>query len=309
MVTKKELQCAEEERTLRAKEKLSAKGWLLLIAGILASGVLRAVSVYSFIVPNAFAPGGVTGIASMLEYKLHVNAGYFLFGINVPLLVIAFIFIGKRFGLVTGIAIVLSSALMVLFEKLRFPVFSTAETGADQVLAAVAGGILGGVGVAIMLKVGGSTGGTDIVAVLIQKRNSATNVAWFIFLLDSIVVLFSAVVYPDPLVPILLSFVEMFVSSKVNETISQGFKSAIKFEIITEAENAKPLADEIMDEIQRGVTAVSAKGMYTGAERVMLVCILRKREMTRFREILKKYPDTFAYVSGASEVVGKGFKS
>lgn len=309
MVTEKQMKTAAAERELIASEKTSAKHWLWLVFGILASGFIRAVSVYSFIVPNTFAPGGVTGLASILEYKLHINAGYFLLAINVPLLIVAFIFVGKRFAITSGIAIVLSSALMVLFEKAGFPTFSTAAQNADQILAAIAGGILGGVGIAIMLKLGGSSGGTDILAVLIQKKRSATNVAWFIFLIDSTVVLASAFVYPAPLVPILLSFVEMFSSSKVNETILQGFKSAIKFEIITGAESAQGLADEIMHTMHRGVTMIPAKGMYTGAERAMLVCILRKRQMTHFRDILKKYPDTFAYVSGTSEVVGQGFTS
>ncbi|MCI8458357.1 MAG: YitT family protein [Clostridia bacterium] len=309
MVTKKQMQAAETERALIAEKKSTAKDWLVLIAGILVAGLLRAVSIYSFVVPNNFAPGGVTGIASMLEYKLHINAGYFLLGINVPLLIIAFIFIGKRFAITSGIAIVLSSALMVLFEKVDFYTFSTANTGADQLLAAIAGGILGGAGIAILLKLGGSSGGTDILAVLIQKKHSGTNVAWFIFMIDSIVVFASAFIYDNPIVPILLSLVEMFVSSKVNETILQGFKSAIKFEIVTGAESADELAKDIMQKLHRGVTMLPAKGMYTGVDRAMLVCILRKRQMSNFRDILKKYPNTFAYVSGTSEVVGQGFKN
>ena len=283
MVSQKQMKNAEAERQLIASEKMTAKRWITVILGLMAAAVIRAVAVYSFIVPNNFAPGGVTGIASILEYKLHVNAGYFLLAMNVPLLIIAFIFVGKRFAACSGVSIVLSSALMVLFEKLHFPTF------------------------AIMLKLGGSSGGTDIIATLVQKKYSATNIAWFIFLIDSTVVLASAFIYDNPLVPILLSFVEMFASGKVTETILQGFKSAIKFEIITD--KPEELASEIFAKLHRGVTMVPAKGMYTGEDRAMLICILRKRQMSAFRDVLKKFPGAFAYVSGTSEVMGTGFKN
>lgn len=307
MVSQKQMKSAETERQLIASEKMTVKRWITVILGLMVAAVIRAVAVYSFIVPNNFAPGGVTGIASILEYKLHVNAGYFLLAMNVPLLVIAFIFIGKRFAACSGVSIVLSSVLMVLFEKLHFPTFSSAATGADQILPAIAGGILGGAGIAIMLKLGGSSGGTDIIATLVQKRYSATNIAWFIFLIDSTVVLASAFIYENPLVPILLSFVEMFASGKVTETILQGFKSAIKFEIITD--KPEELSSEIFAKLHRGVTMLPAKGMYTGEDRAMLICILRKRQMSAFREVLKKFPGAFAYVSGTSEVMGTGFKN
>lgn len=306
MVTKKQLENAENERELVKKEKMNAKSWLVLIFGIIIAGIVRAISVHVFVVPNDFAPGGITGLASILEYITGWNAGWFLVAFNVPLVIIGWIFVGKRFALVSATSIMLSSVLMILTEKF-LPSFRFQATvlGGDRIMAAVAGGILGGIGIAIMLKIGGSCGGTDIIATIIQRKNSATNVAWFIFILDSTVVLASAFVYDNPLVPIMLSFVEMFVSSKVVETILQGFKSALKFEIITN--HPEELSQAIIIALHRGVTCVSAKGMYTGEERAMLICVLRKRQLSQFRDILKQYPDSFAYMSGTSEVVGRGF--
>lgn len=212
----------------------------------------------------------------------------------------------KKFAIMSGGAILLSSGLMVLFKYIGFPTCAAANpTDADRILYAIAGGIVGGTGGAIILKLGGSSGGTDIIASLIQKKYSATNVSWFIFLLDSTVVLASAAVYDNPIVPILLSFVEMFASAKVTETILQGFKSALKFEIITSRPDE--LSHEIIEKLHRGVTMVSAKGMYTGADKAMLICVLRKRQLSQFRMILRQYPDAFAYISGTSEVMGRGF--
>ena len=144
MVTKKQMKAAKEERELASSERMTAKRWLILIFGIILAGVVRAIGIYSFIVPNNFAPGGVTGIASMLENKLpgNPNAGYFLLAINIPLIIVAFIFIGKKFAIISGISILLSSALMVLFEKVGFPTFPF-ET--DKILPAIAGGMPTGV--------------------------------------------------------------------------------------------------------------------------------------------------------------------
>lgn len=306
MTTKKQLTEAENERAARKDEKKTAKTIVFLILGVLASGIIRAVGIYCFIVPNEFAPGGVTGAASMLEYVTGWSSGWFLAMFNVPLVILAFIFMNKRFAIMSGAAILISSGLMVLFKYIGFPTFAAANpTDADRILYAIAGGIVGGAGGAIILKLGGSSGGTDIIASIIQKKYSATNVSWFIFALDSTVVLASAAVYDNPIVPILLSFVEMFASAKVTETILQGFKSALKFEIITS--NPEGLSQDIMSKLHRGVTMIQAKGMYTGEDKAMLVCVLRKRQLSQFRAILKQYPDAFAYISGTSEVMGKGF--
>lgn len=310
MTSKKQLKQAQAERMLAEQEKMTPKSWCMLIFGILAASIVRAVSIQIFITPNNFAPGGITGLATILEHYTHLNAGIFLAGFNIPLLVVAWIFINKRFAIISGISIILSAVWMYLLEWLVskgwFFSYDAAALGADMILAAIAGGILGGVGIAVMYKLGGSCGGTDIIAVIIQKKFSATNVTWFVFMLDSTVVVASAFVYGS-LTPVLLAFVEMFASSKVVETILEGFKSALKIEIITN--QAEELSAEIMRKLRRGVTCMPAKGMYTGEERAMLVCILRKRQLSPFREILKQFPDSFAYISNTSEVLGQGFST
>ena len=154
-----------------------------------------------------------------------------------------------------------------------------------------------------MLKLGGSRGGTDILAAIIQRRYSATNIAWFIFVLDGIVVLASVFVYPNPIVPIMLALIEIYVESKVTEVILQGFQSALKFEIVTK--DPEGLSRDIMENLARGVTMLPAKGMYTGSDSALLICVVRKRQMTQFREILKRHEGTFAYVSGANEEIGR----
>jgi len=268
---------------------------------ILVSGFIRSVCVEVFTIPYNFAPGGSTGIAALVEYTTGFDAGYTYWIVNIPLLIFAFIFISKAFALMTGAAVTISSVGMLLMNNFDFPVYENGE----PVLAAAASGVLGGVALAMMLRIGGSTGGTDIIATFIQRRFSATNVAWFIYLLDAIIVFVSAFIYEDGLTPVLMSLVEMFCLSMMSDVITSGFKTALKFEIITKDPEA--LSRELIEKLGRGVTSIKAVGMYSHDDKVLLICVIRKRQLSEFNNILKKYPDTFAYVSSTSEVMGLGF--
>ncbi len=285
-----------------AKKKPKLRQYSFMGLVILLSGVLRAISVHCFIIPNNFAPGGVTGIATMLQKATGWNSGIFMFAINLPLLVGAFFLINKRFAITTFIGILLQSGFLMLLEYWKMPQYAD-----SAILAAIAGGVVGGAGIGLMLKIGGSSGGTDVIATFIYKHFSFTNVSWFIFILDSVVVFVSFFVYNNALTPVLLALVEMFCSAKANETILYGFKTALKFEIITSS--PEELSKELMQKLRRGVTAIKAKGMYTGSDKTMLVCIVRRRQVSAFQKILAKYPDTFGYISTTNEVMGRGFIS
>lgn len=269
---------------------------------IVVSGFLRAFAIHSFINPNNFAAGGVTGAATMLTYVTGWNSGIFLFGINIPLLIVGFIFISKMFAVKTAASLGLSSLLLWMFEAVGFFTYSE-----ERILAAVAGGLVGGVGLALMFKAGGSSGGTDIIATMVHRKYKSAGVSWFIFAMDATVVLVSFFVYDYKLTPVLLSFIEMFFSAKACDLILSGFKSAIKFEVITT--HPEEISQEIISTLGRGVTALPATGMYSHDGKTLLVCIVRRRQLAQFQRIIKKYPETFAYISTTSEVMGLGFSS
>lgn len=273
---------------------------------ILISAIIRAISIHSFIVPNTFAPGGITGIAAIIEIITDgkVNSGYIIFALNVPLLILAFRLIDKKFAIRSLLSILIVSGLTVLLSIINFPVYSPKT---EKILPAIAGGVLGGTALAMMLKVGGSTGGTDIIAALIQRKYSAISVSKIIFILDAAVVLASGLIF-NSVTPILLAIIEIYMGTKVSESILQGFKTALKFEIVTDRPDE--LAEIIMRELNRGVTCIPVKGMHTKADRAILVCVVRKRQISAFHKLIKTYaPDSFAYITQASEVIGKGFPS
>lgn len=288
--------------------------WLL---PVLTSGIVRALGIYIFVTPNNFAPGGINGISVLLEYGTHINAGWFLLIFNVPLFFVAFFTLGKRQAVVATTSMLLTSGLLIVLGQWNFlPVFngfSTEEPIAYGLLAAVAGGIFLGVALAIMLRSCGTAGGTSILASVVNKKWRNLSVSWLTFGFDAVVVLASFFVYYSGensfavnLVPVLLALVSLFVTSKACDVIVDGFRSAYKFEIITD--HPEEIAFEIMNTTHHGVTMMHATGMYSHEDKSYLVCIIRKRHIATVQRIIKTYPGTFASFSPTSEVYGKFLK-
>lgn len=286
---------------------------LLYIVPILLSGVVRALGIHIFVTPNNFAPGGINGIAVMLEYGTGLNSGWYLLMINIPLFFIAFFLLGKREAIVSTCSMLLTSGLLILFGHLNIPAFdglATEEPVAFGLLAAVASGILLGAALAIMLRSVGTAGGTAVLASVVNKKWQYLSISWLTFGFDATVVLASFFVYYVPaaglaqnLVTVLLALVSLFVTSKTSDLIMHGFHTAYKFEIITT--QPEEVAREIMERTHHGVTLIHATGMYSHTDKSMLVCLIRKRQIAELQRIIKRYPDTFAYFSPASEVYGR----
>ena len=271
---------------------------------LIFASLVRCISVYMFSVPNQFAPGGVTGIASILYNKAQVPIGLTVLLLNIPLLVLAFFKMNKVFALKTFIVILLLSGGVELFGKLGVPQYGIRQN-ADKMLAALFGGTFAGVSLALTFKVNASSGGTDIVGAVIQKKYSATNVAWFILAFDSLIIIADGIVFND-FVPVMYSCVSLFVASKVSEVITNGFTTAVTFTVITK----KPLefSTRIINELHRGVTSLKGVGVYTGTENTILQCVVRKRQVTDFHKILRETDRAaFAYAMPATEVLGQGF--
>lgn len=288
--------------------KKTGKYFLAVIVPILLSGIVRAVAISIFVSPNNFAPGGINGIAVLLEYAFHINSGWFLLILNVPLFFIAFFLIGKREAVVATLSMALSSVLLVLFGLIPdFPVYDI-----NGFLAAIAGGILLGAALAIMLKSFGTSGGTTVLATVVNKKFKQINVSWLTFLFDAAVVVASFFVYNRgesfavKLDPILFALVSLFVTSKVCDLMLQGFKTAYKFEIITT--RPEEISEDIFAHLNHGVTKMPAVGMFSHEDRSMLVCVVRKKQISELQKILKRYPETFAYFSSTAEVMGKFIK-
>lgn len=319
---------AAEKKPEKQKKKLSFKVFMLsMFLPVLSSGIIRALGIFVFTTPNEFAPGGTNGIAVMLEYATGLNSGIFLLIVNAPLFFVAFFCIGKKEAILSTLSIVVSSGLLIILglfpDKLSFLQYGGRTPVLDsegnivlelvdighRLLGAVAGGIFLGIALAIMIKSCGTSGGTTILASLVNKKFRNLSVSMLTSAFDACVVFASIFVYNNGntamgvLDPVLLALVSLFVTSKMCDIILQGFKTAYKFEIITT--HPEEIAAEIISKTHHSVTKIEAEGMYSHAGKSMLVCIIRKRQIAQLQRIIRKYPDTFAYFTPASEVYGR----
>lgn len=311
----KESAQTEEQSAPTLRQKILHLGRDALILTI--SAFLLAFGIFVFMRPNNFSTGGVSGIALML-YKLTngwFKTSYSMFVFNLPLVILTYFFVNKRFAFATTFATVMQSLWLFLFEHI--PMIEIEFPDNMRIFAPIAAGIFLGASLAVALIAGGSTGGTDCIAMILQRKYQATNIGWFILGIDAIIVTASAFVFTMPegtncspiaygFTTVMLSLTERFVAAKVNEFVSNGQLNAIKFEIITEKPDE--LAAEIFNRLHRGVTELHATGMYTGKSKNLLCVVIRKRQLSTFRKLLREVdPNAFAYMMTASEVLGKGF--
>ena len=305
----------EQEPAAERETGIWKKIWHFFYVSVLSviiSGIVRALAIYIFVTPNDFAPGGVNGIAVLLQEGTGWNSGIFLIMLNVPLFFVAFFLIGKYGAVISTLSMLLTSGLLIVFDYIPGMEYICYQPEDNHILAAIAGGVLLGVALAVTLKSCGTSGGTTVLASLVNKKFRNLSVSGMTAVFDAIVVFASFFVYnqgmgfTEKLEPVLLALISLFVTSKVCDVILQGFKAAYRFEIITN--HPEEISAEIMQKLHHGVTEVNATGMYSHEGRAMLVCIIRKRQIGEVQRILRKFPDTFASFSPASEVFGKFLK-
>lgn len=293
---------------------------------------VRALSTYTFIVPNAFAPGGVSGIASIV-YNLvgfynpalaetWFNPAVTVFVLNVPLIIWAVKALDKNFAINTAFCVVFYALFMGLFSLFNFPVFAaTSGESSINLLASLGGGAISGISFGLMLRMNSSIGGSDILGKIIYTKNPTLDVPWIIFLCDTVVVIASGAlgilsiksgfstnqIIVAILAPIFYSFIAMFTSAKIAEVLQAGLESSLIFNIITNC--PEEIGNRIIKELGRGVTLIRAEGFYTHAERDLLICVVHKKQINTMKKILKEIdPGAFVYINNAREVTGRGFK-
>ena len=262
------------------------------------ASVLSAFGLYFFVYPANFAPAGIDGVATMLQELTSINAGIFSLIFNIPLLLVAWFFLNKRYVIYTVIFSVLSSVLIIVLEAVGFPQY-VATT--DRIIPAVFSGIILGVRTGLMLKFGASTGGVDVVAGMVQRKAQYINIERIISVICYLIMGLSYFVYWD-LNSILLAIVQMFVFEKASASIMKDTRNAVEFKIVTR--NPEAIRNEIIFNLKHGATLVDGVGMYTNEGNAIIISVVNIRQIPEFLEIMKKYPDTFVYYSDVTGVKG-----
>ena len=261
------------------------------------ASVISALGLHIFVFGNSFAPSGIDGIATILQEITRINAGIFTFVLNLPLLIAAWFILKKNYVIYTILFTVLASLWVYILGEVHFYQYVVES---DKVIVAIFSGLLLGARTGIMLRIGASSGGVDIIACIVQNKFNR-DVEKVISFVCYIIIGISYFVYRD-LTCILLSVVQMFVFEKTVAFILKDTRNAVKFEIITK--EPEKLKEEIIYELKHGATIVQSKGMFTDEQSTIVVTIVNTRQVPEFLRILKKYPDTFVYYTDVTGVNG-----
>lgn len=274
-------------------------------AVIALTAALMALNYYIFILPNEFAPAGLSGLSTMVQYLFHFSVGYMSLIINIPLALLSWFRVERHFTLKTATNVVVFSVLLLLMQEnvidLRRFVYHTMD-GKSTLLAPVAAGTINGFIVAMSLKYGGSTGGMDYVAAMIHKRNPAYSMTHISFAINLVVAAISYFVYDFKIEPVILCIVYSYLTTRVGDYILKGGREALRVEMITA--HPQEITEHIVKELKHSSTIVQAQGGYSHQDKTLLICVINKHQITKFTEIISQYPDTFACVSSVSDTLG-----
>lgn len=273
------------------------------VAIILVFSIIVALGLHIFVYNADFAPSGVDGIATILQYVTGINAGYFTFLINLPLLIIAWFVLKKRYVIYTLIYTVIISATLRILPLLNVYQYDCSLPNHSHLISAIFAGIFQGA-TGIFLKIGGSSGGVDIIGCLIQKKFPHKDVEKIIAYLSYAVVAVSFFVYDNSINSVCLSIIEIFICEKVTGAILRDRRNAVKFEVITNTASAKEIKQYIIFNLRHGATLLQGQGAFSEEDKAVIVCLVSYREIAEFLRIIKKFPDTFVYYSDVMGVYG-----
>lgn len=288
-------------------KKINWKDLLLDVVMIFAGSVCYGVAIAMFSAPNNIAPGGVTGIATLLNYmSIHwgfpfeIPIGVATIVMNVPLLIAAWKVLGRGTAVRTLVGIVLSSVLVDVFGPYLGNVYSGDK--ADPILVCIFGGVVLGVAVGLIMRRGGTTGGSEVISRLFEKKYPHMSVGSLILCVDAVVISISAVVY-GALENAMYAVVFVFISSQLIDRVVYGDRSGKMVMILSKKQ--PEITAGIMEQVNRGVTLLKAQGGYSGEDQNMMLCVLRRNEVFRLRQVVFAIdPHAFVMTLSTDEVRG-----
>lgn len=268
---------------------------------ILLGAVLYAASVNMFTSPNDIAPGGLTGVSTMLNHLFNLPIGIMILLLNIPLFIWGAVENGRKFLAKTVIATVLVSLIIDIMAP-----FTLSYEG-DTLLAALFGGLLSGLGLAFIFYRGGTTGGTDIIARNLHKHFPHVSMGTVILCADAVVILAAAIVYHS-IESALYAVITVFVSTKVIDTVIYGVAHDNGKLMFIVSDKYELLSAVIMEQIGRGVTQLDAHGAYNNDAKKVLLCAVRPSQVHKTRVLVNSVDENaFIIVTTANTISGKGF--
>ena len=296
---------------------ISLKEYVIITLGML----LYIVGWSVFLVPNQLVGGGVSGLASVVQYATNgaVKMGYTYFVVNVVLLIIAMFILGNKFGFKTIYAIVIASVGLNVFQEIiPADICQTLAVENGKLMSSIMGGLMAGVGIGLCMSQGGSTGGTDIIALIVNKYRNVSP-GKMILAMDVVIILSSLLVpiqdadgsimqFNEKITTCVYGFILIVVNGTVLDMVIAGTRQSVQLFILSKKH--KEIADAITNDLHRGVTVLNGMGWYTKEPTEVLMVLTRKYDLNVLLRYIKNIdPDAFLSVSTVTGVYGKGFES
>lgn len=284
---------------MSAHIKQQISSWGQIILGVL----LAALAFNMFLIPNDIAPGGFTGIGQLVSHATGWPVGTISLALNIPLFLLSAKQLGLSFGLRSLVATI---GLSLAIDFLPIPSIIPLDTTERMLLASIFGGVTGGAGFGLIIRGGATTGGSDMLAKLIKEYFPSLKLGTIIFSVDAIVITASAFVFN--IVSAMFALISTFIMSYVIDMLMDGLNSARAYFIISD--ESETLAHRIMYELERGATALDGRGMYSGKDKTVLLCVVHRMESARLRAIVADTdPNAFMIATNVHEALGEGFMS
>ena len=276
---------------------------ILTYGVIMGIAVICALNYELFVFPNRFAPSGLNGICTMIQYIWGINIGYLSMIINVPLAVAVYFLVSKPLAVRSMVYVATFSVVSVLLDYPDLSAFAYyTESGTSAILGPLVAGIIFGFCYSLLLRASAYSGGTDFVAAIIHKYKPEKSVFFLIFTMNVVVAITSYFVYDYQIEPVILCILYAFTSSTVSERLTKNGRSAVRFEIITDY--PEEISDAIIHQLHHSATLIPGRGMYLNREVNMLFCVVNNNQVAKLAAICRQYPNTFAIIDPVSEVMG-----
>ena len=268
---------------------------------IVVLGLVLALNYQLFVFPNNFAPAGLNGLFTMIQYLFGFKLSNASILLNIPLFFLVFFKVSRPYATRGMIFLLSFSGFLTLLDQVDLSPFVYSTTVSTLLGPAVAGMISGVCGY-FMFRMGSCMGGTEYIAKLIHKRNPSFNLFTIMFGLNVVVALISYFVYDYKIEPVLLCIIYSYFSSSIRDSLNRKHQSALRCEIVTEY--GEQLGKEIIEKLHHSVTEIPGKGLYTGKAKNVLVCVVNPTQLNELTKIVAQYPDSFVSVSHINAVVG-----
>ncbi len=284
---------------MKIEKDFNIRKFIREIIGSIFGSFIIAVAISLFLLPNKLSTGGFSGLATIAYYLFKIPAGTFMLILNIPLFILAIYKMGKSFFVKTLVGTVSLSLFIDMLSKIQ-------PLTTDRFLACIYGGIIIGIGTAIIFKMDSSTGGSDTIGFLAKSYKPHVKIGQVMVIVDAVIVMLNTIVFKEIEVG-LYSAIAIFLMGKMVDIIFEGVDFTKLLVIISE--KGEEISKQIGEKVNRGSTGLVGKGMYKQEDKLVLLCAVERGDISKVKTIVHEIdPNSFMIVANSREVLGLGFK-